>query len=689
MASLAASFWGSIWSAREPQEESISPDSYYGEYTCPPSGVPLPLVPSIEVLEETIVGSNNSAAGPDGIPFAAWRSVARHAAPVLFKVLSALAGGELPPDGYNDGLLFLLPKKGTLLPDDTRPISVTNSDNRIIAKAVVRSVSDFLFRTLLPNQKGFIPGRSFEDHIRELNELFYKMVESEPTSFLNSTDNFFVLFMDTAKAFDSVDHSFILESIKRIGLPPWFSSLVTGLLHSVRVKPAFKGASDFWIDICRGVKQGCPLSPLLFVICYDVLLRRLDALGTVGVYACADDLALSTPHFINFWAAMRLVDSFSSASGLGVNRDKTMVIGARPSKVSDHLPLSPWPDTMEVPSSVYLGILFGREVTTNEIFEEAQESLSRRASLFSVGLKALSHANRVLTVNVFIVTKLSYLCKFFHVPYTLVASTCVEGVLKRHAQRLIVRFGGTAYSYEYLVALPDLVSPGPPLRDVWAASISNLATTVDLSQWNGVTSLVVKPEEGNSLRMTRHALTAAQDFVSYVLGELPEGSPFVSSHFTEGEAPIRRKRAYNLLVEAGYREDLERDLLLKLRHRGLSHCAHLVFELHLNYSLFPSSFPPHIRGACFDILANAVPTGRRTLFLRCPDPAARAGCPRPPCLFCGLGEDSVEHVFDGSCEVVVVARAALTAALNGGSRPSHSGSHVPRTSHAALAYEEV
>ncbi len=79
---------------------------------------------------------------------------------------------------------------------------------------------------------------------------------------------------------------------------------------------------------------------------------------------------------------MRLVDSFSSASGLGVNRDKTVVIGARPSNISDHLPLSPWPDTKEVPSSVYLGILFGREVTTIEIFEEAQESLSRRASLF-------------------------------------------------------------------------------------------------------------------------------------------------------------------------------------------------------------------------------------------------------------------------------------------------------------------
>ena len=254
-------------------------------------------------------------------------------------------------------------------------------------------------------------------------------------------------------------------------------------------------------------------------------------------------------------------------------------------------------------------------MTTNEIFEEAQESLSRRASLFSVGLKALSHANRVLTVNVFIVTKLSYLCKFFHVPYTLVASTCVERVLKRHAQRLIVRFGGTAYSYEYLVALPDLVSPGPPLRDVWAASVSNLATTVDLSQWNGVTSLVVKPEEGNSLRMTRHALTAAQDFVSYVLGELPEGSPFVSSHFTEGEAPIRRKRAYNLLVEAGYREDLERDLLLKLRHRGLSHCAHLESS-----SSFTSTTPSSLVAS----LPTSVGPALTSLLTRCPREDARS-----------------------------------------------------------------
>ena len=84
----------------------------------------------------------------------------------------AMANGELHPEGYNFGLLCLIPKKGTLPPSDTRPISVTNADNRIVAKAVVTSHSLTLYNHLHPAQKGFVPWRVFEELLHQINELF-------------------------------------------------------------------------------------------------------------------------------------------------------------------------------------------------------------------------------------------------------------------------------------------------------------------------------------------------------------------------------------------------------------------------------------------------------------------------------------------------------------------------------------
>ena len=99
---------------------------------------------------------------------------------------------------------------------------------------------------------------------------------------------------------------------------------------------------------------------------------------------------------------MRVVDSFSAASGLGVNRDKTLAISAKPSSFSSSLSSSPWPLTKVVKQTVYLGVLFGRSVTTKNIFADALSGLIERAHLFTVSIKALSHHNRVVTVLTFL-----------------------------------------------------------------------------------------------------------------------------------------------------------------------------------------------------------------------------------------------------------------------------------------------
>ena len=240
--------------------------------------------PDLAFITEIIDRPNDSTPGPDKIPFAAWRAASDLSGPVLFRVFEAIAKGHLPPVGFNHGLLFLLPKKDTGLVSDTRPLSVTNTDNRILAAAVARGIMPAVSAYVDPSQKGFLAGKDSGEHIVEINKLFYKAVTKKLSRIL--------FLLDTAKAFDSVDHDWVSHVLERVGFPRWLRNFVKGSLHAVKGAPFFGGDLLHWIDILRGVKQGCPLSPLLFIIAYDPLLHHISRLGTVRPFTCADDLAL-------------------------------------------------------------------------------------------------------------------------------------------------------------------------------------------------------------------------------------------------------------------------------------------------------------------------------------------------------------------------------------------------------------
>ena len=95
----------------------------------------------------------------------------------------------------------MLPQRNTGLITDTRPISVTNSDNRILSAAVAHAVMPAVLDFIDPAQKGFLAGRSGADHVSDINNFFYEGLEKGEDRYL--------FLLDTAKAFDSIDHEWI------------------------------------------------------------------------------------------------------------------------------------------------------------------------------------------------------------------------------------------------------------------------------------------------------------------------------------------------------------------------------------------------------------------------------------------------------------------------------------------------
>ena len=113
---------------------------------------------------------------------------------MLLGALTLLLEGKTPPKGFNSATLFLLPKKSSGLVSDTRPLSVANTDNRLLANAVSHALMPAALEVLDPAQKGFLWGRNGADHTAEINDFFYGGI--------GKTKGRFLFLLDTAKAFD-------------------------------------------------------------------------------------------------------------------------------------------------------------------------------------------------------------------------------------------------------------------------------------------------------------------------------------------------------------------------------------------------------------------------------------------------------------------------------------------------------
>ena len=192
---------------------------------------------------------------------------------------------------------------------------------------------------------------------------------------------FFVLFTDNSKAFDSIHHDLILAALSKQGFPSWFINSVNNFLTNVIVSPSI--APNSIITIGRGVKQGCLLSPLLFIRCYDVLQFKLSSLSKLKIRAAADDLALEANNIRSIIQSFPILDRYTDASGLGINRDKTVILSSRNhlstsySFILNKLNKSTWPLVKTVLSHKYLGIFFGRNIQVDDVFaapfKKAQE----------------------------------------------------------------------------------------------------------------------------------------------------------------------------------------------------------------------------------------------------------------------------------------------------------------------------
>ena len=211
---------------------------------------------------------NNRSPGPDGIPVGFFKLLDDDGLELIRNILNNCWENEIMPDEMELAELVTLYKKGNVEdPANYRPIALLNTIYKLYAAILQKRLAAGLDEKLWETQYGFRKKRSTAQPLfitRRLQDL----AES-------SGDKLFLVFLDWEKAFDKVDQEKLIEAMERVGTP----EKAIRILKSFYINPRFRVKDTEGKSTYRrqraGIRQGCPLSPYLFVCLMSVLFHDI------------------------------------------------------------------------------------------------------------------------------------------------------------------------------------------------------------------------------------------------------------------------------------------------------------------------------------------------------------------------------------------------------------------------------
>lgn len=299
--------------------------------------------------------------GPDGLSAVYYKTFSKILQTPFLKAFNSLSPTNPLTRGMLEAHIVVIPKDGK---DPTqagnyRPISLLNSDIKLYSKILANRLLPLLPSIISQDQAGFIPGREARDNtIKAIN----------PHHLITQTNQKgFFLSPDAEKAFDRVSWDYMTEVLGAFGIGPHMIGLILSLYANPSARVRVNNTLSNAFPISNGTRQGCPLSPILFVLTLEPFLRKIKLHPDIQGFqtqtkeykyaAFADDILLFlTNPLITLPTILSEFKKFQSLSNLKINLTKSHALNiSLPQNLVDQCKEN-FPFHWKKDSITYLGI---------------------------------------------------------------------------------------------------------------------------------------------------------------------------------------------------------------------------------------------------------------------------------------------------------------------------------------------
>ena len=269
---------------------------------------------------------NGKAPGCDNLNAELFKTDPTLAANILYPIFHDIWKETVIPTEWNKGTIIRIPKKGARSDcNNWRGITLLSIPSKILAKIIIKRISDAVDSLLRNEQAGFRPGRGCTDQIFALRNIIEQCSEWQRQLYIN--------FIDFEKAFDSIHRDSLWKIVRSYGVPQHLIQLIKGFYNNFTCKV---GSSDLHFQVKTGGRQGCVMSSTLFIIAIDWVMRQTTSDSNRGIrwgihtvledLDFADDIAMFSHTHQHLQEKTNRLQKYAGQIGLNVNAKKTEIM---------------------------------------------------------------------------------------------------------------------------------------------------------------------------------------------------------------------------------------------------------------------------------------------------------------------------------------------------------------------------
>ncbi len=351
-------------------------------------------ISEIEVTSAIRSLNKKSAPGPDGLTTLLYQQFEKTWAPILKKLFNDVERGGSLPDSFGFAIIKVLPKKENAeRVKDYRPVSLINTDQKIFSHVIANRLKKGLQKVIGEEQIAYLEKRQIHQAIN-LTRLACERFKNESC----------VIALDFSKAFDTVDKNYLYNLLQVIGTPANIVKCIKAIYEKTTAVVEVNHHMTKSVEIKKGVRQGCPLSALLFILAIEPLLLDIkndpfiNTNFVTKVSAYADDITCYVKSR-SLEALFDRVKCFCDATQLSVNVDKTEILSRKSIQY------------YETQKKIkILGIEHKlNDQTNNDLFQQKISEVQK--SVATISRRIISMRAKAIIFEIFIYSKLIYVLR--------------------------------------------------------------------------------------------------------------------------------------------------------------------------------------------------------------------------------------------------------------------------------------